>query len=120
MTLNKQFPEIKNIDSNTNQNSKVLLLKKKILEAPYEICIERARYYTQVFKETEGEHAGPGGPRHIPAIFRPHKALSERYGYFRCIIMDIQGNSIHSIHINDNGRHDYSSYNNQLPLRHDR
>ena len=26
------------------------------MESPYEICIERARYYTQVFKETEGEH----------------------------------------------------------------
>ncbi|MHA1894928.1 MAG: glycyl radical protein [Candidatus Helarchaeota archaeon] len=36
--------------------SRIQLLKKKILEAPYEICIERARYYTQVFKETEGEH----------------------------------------------------------------
>lgn len=56
MILNKQFSEIKDVDSNANRNSKVLLLKKKVLEAPYEICIERARYYTQVFKETEGEH----------------------------------------------------------------
>ncbi|MFW9898449.1 MAG: glycyl radical protein [Candidatus Thorarchaeota archaeon] len=32
------------------------ILKNIILEAPYEICIERARYYTQVYKETEKEH----------------------------------------------------------------
>jgi formate C-acetyltransferase len=31
-------------------------LKRKILEAPYEICMERARYYTQVYRETEGMH----------------------------------------------------------------
>lgn len=31
-------------------------LRQRILEAPYELCIERARYYTEVFKETEGEH----------------------------------------------------------------
>ncbi len=37
------------------EQTRTLLLKKKILEAPYEICIERARYYTQVFKETEQE-----------------------------------------------------------------
>lgn len=31
-------------------------LKRKILEAPYEICVERARCYTQVYRETEGMH----------------------------------------------------------------
>lgn len=31
-------------------------LKQKILSAPYELCIERSRYYTEVYKETEGEH----------------------------------------------------------------
>lgn len=31
-------------------------LKKKILEAPYEICLERARCYTQIYRETEGMH----------------------------------------------------------------
>ncbi len=30
--------------------------KRKILEAPYEICLERARCYTQVYKKTEGMH----------------------------------------------------------------
>ena len=30
--------------------------KEKILTAPYEICIERARYYTQSYRETEGQH----------------------------------------------------------------
>lgn len=31
-------------------------LKKNILEAPYEICLERARCFTQVYRETEGMH----------------------------------------------------------------
>lgn len=31
-------------------------LKRRILDAPYEICLERARYYTQVYKETEKLH----------------------------------------------------------------
>jgi pyruvate formate-lyase/glycerol dehydratase family glycyl radical enzyme len=31
-------------------------LKRKILEAPYEICMERARCYTQIYRETEGMH----------------------------------------------------------------
>jgi pyruvate formate-lyase/glycerol dehydratase family glycyl radical enzyme len=31
-------------------------LKRKILKAPYEICLERARCYTQVYRETEGMH----------------------------------------------------------------
>ena len=30
--------------------------KDRILTAPYEICIERARYYTESYKRTEGEH----------------------------------------------------------------
>lgn len=30
--------------------------KERILTAPYEICIERARYYTESFRESEGEH----------------------------------------------------------------
>jgi pyruvate formate-lyase/glycerol dehydratase family glycyl radical enzyme len=30
--------------------------KEKILTAPYEICIERARYYTQSYRETDGQH----------------------------------------------------------------
>jgi pyruvate formate-lyase/glycerol dehydratase family glycyl radical enzyme len=32
------------------------IYKNKVLDAPYEICIERARYYTQVYNETEGEN----------------------------------------------------------------
>ena len=31
-------------------------LKELLLAAPYAICIERARYYTQSFRETEGQH----------------------------------------------------------------
>ncbi|HPO12901.1 MAG TPA: pyruvate formate lyase family protein [Candidatus Hydrogenedentes bacterium] len=30
--------------------------KENVLAAPYEICIERARYYTQSYRTTEGEH----------------------------------------------------------------
>lgn len=49
---NKDFPH--NLDRRLN--SRLSVLKRKILEADYEICIERARYYTEVFKETQGEH----------------------------------------------------------------
>jgi len=31
-------------------------LKDRILDAPYEICIERARYVTQSYQQTEGQH----------------------------------------------------------------
>lgn len=30
--------------------------KENVLAAPYEICIERARHYTQSYRQTEGEH----------------------------------------------------------------
>jgi len=30
--------------------------KERILNAPYKICVERARCYTESFKQTEGEH----------------------------------------------------------------
>lgn len=30
--------------------------KDKVMSAPYEICLERARHYTQSWKTTEGEH----------------------------------------------------------------
>ena len=30
--------------------------KSRVLSAPYELCIERARYVTQAFRETEGLH----------------------------------------------------------------
>jgi len=30
--------------------------KNQLLSAPYEICIERARYYTQSYRQTEGQH----------------------------------------------------------------
>lgn len=32
------------------------ILKKRLLDAQYSICIERARCYTETFRETEGEH----------------------------------------------------------------
>ncbi len=30
--------------------------RRMVLDAPYEICVERARYYTRSYQETEGEH----------------------------------------------------------------
>ncbi|MFX0188324.1 MAG: pyruvate formate lyase family protein, partial [Candidatus Hodarchaeota archaeon] len=54
MQLDTQTEDIK--DSQAIQIKRTQILKNKILEAPYEICIERACYYTQVYKETEGEH----------------------------------------------------------------
>ena len=30
--------------------------KQAVLSSPYEICVERARYYTDSYKQTEGEH----------------------------------------------------------------
>ena len=56
MTLKANTQEVKPQETITDKSNRTQLLKKKILEAPYEICIERARYFTQVFKETEGEH----------------------------------------------------------------
>jgi formate C-acetyltransferase len=35
--------------------SRTQRLRKKILDAPYEICVERARYYTESYKQTEGQ-----------------------------------------------------------------
>jgi pyruvate formate-lyase/glycerol dehydratase family glycyl radical enzyme len=42
--------------SKTKKESRTKILKEKILNAPYEICVERARYYTQSYRETNGEH----------------------------------------------------------------
>lgn len=36
--------------------SRTQRLRKSVLDAPYEICIERARYYTRVYRESEGEN----------------------------------------------------------------
>ncbi|MFX0134373.1 MAG: pyruvate formate lyase family protein, partial [Candidatus Hodarchaeota archaeon] len=54
MHLETQAEKIK--DSLTEKVKRTQILKNLILEAPYEICIERARYYTQLYKETEKEH----------------------------------------------------------------
>jgi len=44
------------IEPQTEKLNRTAEYRKRILESPYELCIERARYYTQVYKETEGEH----------------------------------------------------------------
>ena len=36
--------------------SRTQLMKQRVLDAPYTICIERARYVTQAWRETEGQH----------------------------------------------------------------
>ena len=56
MALNVQIKPIKPSENSTSRSNRTQILKKRILDAPYEICIERARYFTQAFKETEGEH----------------------------------------------------------------
>jgi len=56
MTLKPETKEVKPFDLSSDKNNRTQILKKKILHAPYEICVERMRYYTQVFRETEGEH----------------------------------------------------------------
>jgi len=46
-------------DSDTRRpkpDSRTWRLRKKILDASYRICVERARYYTRSYKQTEGEH----------------------------------------------------------------
>lgn len=43
-------------ETQTSGPSRIQIYRKKILEAPYEICIERARYYTESYRETEGMH----------------------------------------------------------------
>ncbi|TFF85903.1 MAG: hypothetical protein EU551_03095, partial [Promethearchaeota archaeon] len=37
-------------------NPRMAKYKEKILSAPYEICIERPKFYTESYKRTEGEH----------------------------------------------------------------
>lgn len=60
------------------KSQRTKILKQMILDAPYEICIERPRYYTQVFKETEGEH---------PSI-RAAKALERTLNKMTIYILD--------------------------------
>ncbi|MHA1148259.1 MAG: pyruvate formate lyase family protein [Promethearchaeota archaeon] len=48
-TFDEFEPEVK-------ESTRTQKYKKRILMAPYEICIERARYFTQAYKETEGLH----------------------------------------------------------------
>ena len=55
--------------------------KDLILCAPYEICIERARYYTQSYRETEGEH---------PAL-RAAKAFAHTARNMTVYILDDEG-----------------------------
>lgn len=44
------MPEIGQSESRTD------IMRKRVLEATYRICVERARYVTESWKKTEGEH----------------------------------------------------------------
>ncbi len=37
-------------------DDRIKRLKEKLLNAPYEICLERAKYFTEVYKQTKKEH----------------------------------------------------------------
>ena len=47
------------VDSNTSVptalDARVARMKKRLLEAPYEVCMARARYFTQSYRATEGQ-----------------------------------------------------------------
>lgn len=47
--------------------SRIERMKEKLLSSPYEVCIERARLYTESYKETEGQ----------PPAIRAAKALAK-------------------------------------------
>lgn len=52
--------------------------KKKVLAAPYALCLERARYFTESYRRTEGEH---------PAL-RMAKALDHTIRHMTVYILD--------------------------------
>ena len=52
--------------------------RQMIYNAPYEICVERAKYYTESYKETEGQH---------PAI-RAARALEKTLENMTIYILD--------------------------------
>ncbi len=59
-------------------SSRTERLKHKILSAPYEICIERARYFTESYRTTEGLH---------PALRSAH-ALAHTLANMHIYILD--------------------------------
>lgn len=52
--------------------------KERMLAAPYEICIERARYYTESYRQTEGE----------PPAIRAAKALAHTLSRMSLFILE--------------------------------
>jgi len=56
MVIETHTQEVKAPESSAESENRTQKLKRRILEAPYEICMERMRYFTQVFRETEGVH----------------------------------------------------------------
>ena len=75
--LRKMNSDIKS-SGDAGSPSRTEAYRQKILDAPYEICVERARHYTRVYKETEGEH---------PAL-RAAKAFSETLRNMTVCILD--------------------------------
>lgn len=39
-----------------SDSPRIIRLKERLLTAPYEICLERAKHFTRVYKKTEGMH----------------------------------------------------------------
>lgn len=42
--------------SDVKRSGRTGIMRNRVLEAPYRICVERARYVTESWKRTEGEH----------------------------------------------------------------
>ncbi len=60
--------------------SRTDLYRQMVYDAPYEICIERAKYYTESYKETEGLH---------PSI-RAARALEKTLEHMTIYILDVE------------------------------
>ncbi|MFX1268906.1 MAG: pyruvate formate lyase family protein, partial [Promethearchaeota archaeon] len=42
--------------SHLNYEERILKMKKKVVTAPHEVCIERAKLFTESYKKTKGEN----------------------------------------------------------------
>ncbi|MHA1716949.1 MAG: pyruvate formate lyase family protein, partial [Promethearchaeota archaeon] len=50
-----------------------LIQKQALLDEPYWLCMERARYYTEAYKETEGEHPSIRAAKALEKTFKNMK-----------------------------------------------
>ena len=68
----------------TGPRERVARLRERIVHAPREACIERARYYTESFKRTEGE----------PQIVRMAKALRHHLENMTVVLNEKEASSM--------------------------